>query len=181
MTFNSTRHGLNSALGKSKALIGNRRETDLFISHVGLLNTANNSVHPLSNRAVSIVIIRIHSRTPEASVLLDSVPMLPYGGSAVVYRIEPRGIFVLEEKGIGYVVSSTLGKRGKQIGCAKESSGHSVAEFVNKLAELLGKRFSFLGQTKVKVKDKCQGGLSNALAVLIHHRLLTAQLYLGKG
>ena len=85
------------------------------------------------------------------------------------------------EKGIGYVVSSTLGKRGKQIGCAKESAGHSVAEFVNKLAELLGKRFSFLGQTKVKVKDKCQGGLGNAPAVLIHHRLLTAQLYLCKG
>ena len=56
------------------------------------------AVHPVRDRAVGIVIERVHVGAPHRAVGLYAVPVLPDRRRALGDGIEPRGIFATKQK-----------------------------------------------------------------------------------
>src|SRR5579864_5153512 len=77
-----------------------RLDQNMFVPRLFFVNRnpCHNAVHPVPDRAVSVMIERIHFWSLKCSIRLDSVPSLPDSGGALCDRIKPRWIFSAVEQ-----------------------------------------------------------------------------------
>ena len=87
--------------------------------------------HPFQYRAVGVMVEGIHARVSESLVERVRVPAFPHGGCALVDRIEPGRITVLEQQGVGDVRAPAFGKRVEQDRRAEESGREFIAMFLD--------------------------------------------------
>ena len=90
---------------------------------------------PLADAAVGIVVEAVHAARTHALLDHVAVPALPDGGGAVIDRIEPAGVLVLQQEGIGHVVEAAGGEGGHEDAGAEEACLQAVAVVLEVLGE----------------------------------------------
>ena len=67
------------------------------------IDAGNRAVQPRSNRAVCVMVERVHAGILEAVFISPAVPSLPDGGCALTDRVEPGWPRLLVEKLVGNI------------------------------------------------------------------------------
>ena len=94
-----------------------RLRGDTHLRETGLLrfDPGGFLVNPVCHRAVGVMVEGVHVRAPEIAVFHDAVPVLPHGGRALRYRIEPGRIFGAKEQGIGQIRMAVAAQHMEQV------------------------------------------------------------------
>src|SRR5205085_8466694 len=90
---------LESAAGKGA-------QDEMFVSRMRIVvvDAEDDARHPFADRADGVMVERVHSLVLKTAPFDVSVPALPYGRRAVVYRILPRGKAALVDEMVGHFV-----------------------------------------------------------------------------
>src|SRR5690242_1765275 len=77
------------------------------------------AVNPIGDRAVSIVVVGIHTRI---AFLFVTVPAFPHGCRAMVYEVSPGRKLGCQQETISNIAVPGIGERSQQIWCSEKAS-----------------------------------------------------------
>src|SRR5690606_37478172 len=86
------------------------------------------AVHPIADRAVGVVVERIHAVVLKAAIRFDAVPALPDRCRALFDGVEPGWIRLLQKQRVGGVQMPVLGEHVTEVGRAEETRGEMISE-----------------------------------------------------
>src|SRR5271154_6497120 len=165
--------------GESAAEV--RLDEDVLVARRSRIdaNSSHHAIHPITDRAVRIVIERVHALLFERAVRLEPIPTLPDSGRTVLDRIQPRRKVLASEQAVGFLQMTVATEHSEQPRCTKETRGEMPA-FTHVLGEPgCGQRPQGFGQ-QVEVEGEYIGGLRTLRddAVGLHKSGLKCSLYL---
>ena len=153
-------HRLVARLHARESAAGPRLDEDVLVAGGALvgLDAGHHPVHPLADRAVRVVVERVHRAVLEAAVRLLAVPPLPDRGGALLHRVEPRRVLLAVEQQVRLVQIAVPAQHVAEVRRAEEARRQVLP-----LADLLGQplrrdRSQLLGQ-QVELQREDVGGL----------------------
>ena len=126
------------------------------VSRLRHLNSCYPAVHKISHCSACIMVIRNHHvRAVVAyrtlSILIKSIPALPYSGCPLLNLIEPRRTFLIKKHPVRNICPSVISQRKKDIRCSGKACPDTVIIFFNKLHQIFNGILSLLAIKYTKI------------------------------